>query len=836
MIYKDEHLKEIIFPIGGIGSGSIGLRGNGQLIDWEIFNRPAKGTLNYHSHMAIKLTIKDKTYIKILNTDLQKDLMGQYSKRVMGGYGFGPDIYTMQGFPHFRDSEFNGEFPIAEISFSDKDFPGRVVLKAFNPFIPLDYKNSSLPAAFFDISYENETDEDVTFESFFVLANPFKATLNKASKSGNISSVTLYHAGKTEDELEYGDITLSTIDADRVQEYWYRGGWQDGILTYWNEINADGLTKRTFDTPHEKDHCAISKKSKLQKNDKASHKYVISWNIPNCSNHWCLTEDKSDRMWKNYYATVFENSIKSGHYCIENFENLYEKTLDFKNELFSSTVDDVIIDAISSTMSVIKTPTVKRLENGEFYGFEGLHQQVGSCEGSCQHVWNYAYALCFMFPELERSMRDLEFKYTLKEDGGSIFRLALPLGDFHEFQKPCLDGQMGTVMKIYREWKISGNTKWLKDNWKNVKKLISFAWSDLNEDEWDRNKDGVLEGRQHHTLDMELFGPSSWLQGFYLGALKAGAEMAEYLGYYDDAKEFTEIYNKGYKWTKENLFNGEYFIQKVDLNDSTIPKHFGCEDVYWNSERNEIKYQIGEGSEIDQLCGQWHCSINGLGYIFDKEQITTALKSMLKYNFKETLRNYPNPFRLYGINDESGSVICEYPEHINKPFIPIPYCNECMHGFEYQFAGLLMSEGFIDEGIKIVKSIRDRYNGENRNPFNEMECGSNYARSMASFAILPILSGFIFDLPNEKIGFNPKVNKDNFKVFWSLGTGWGNVEINKTTKINIKYGSLTLSKVELPYLDNVNKIIIDGKEADFTFEDKTVNFKATEIKKFIEIL
>ena len=290
----------------------------------------------------------------------------------------------------------------------------------------------------------------------------------------------------------------------------------------------------------------------------------------------------------------------------------------------------MIIDAISSTMSVIKTPTVKRLENGEFYGFEGLHQQVGSCEGSCQHVWNYAYALCFMFPELERSMRDLEFKYTLKEDGGSIFRLALPLGDFHEFQKPCLDGQMGTVIKIYREWKISGNTKWLKDNWKNVKKLISFAWSDLNEDEWDRNKDGVLEGRQHHTLDMELFGPSSWLQGFYLGALKAGAEMAEYLGYYDDAKEFTEIYNKGYKWTKENLFNGEYFIQKVDLNDSTIPKHFGCEDVYWNTERNEIKYQIGEGSEIDQLCGQWHCSINGLGYIFDKEQITTALKSMLK--------------------------------------------------------------------------------------------------------------------------------------------------------------------------------------------------------------
>lgn len=835
MIYTKNHLKEIIFPLGGIGSGSIGLRGNGQLIDWEIFNRPAKGTLNYHSHIAVKLTTKDNTYVKILNTDLTKDLMGQYSKRVMGGYGFGPDIYTMQGFPHFRDSEFKGEFPIAEITFSDETFPGKVVLTAFNPFIPLDSKNSSLPGAFFEISYLNETGDDVTFESFFVVANPFKSTRNEAKTTNDISSVTLYHAGVEKSDLEYGDITLACKNADRVQEYWYRGKWQDGILTYWQEISGNGLTQRTYTQPHGRDHCVISKKDIISDNNKAGHRYVLTWNVPNCNNHWSATEEKKKETWKNYYATIFKNSLESAVYSAENFDTLYMRTLDFKNELFSSTVDPVILDAISSTMSVIKTPTVKRLENGEFYGFEGLHQQVGSCEGSCQHVWNYAYALCFMFPDLERSMRDLEFKYTLMENGGSIFRLGLPLGELHEFKKPCLDGQMGTIIKIYREWKISGNNKWLEDNWDNVEKLISFAWSDKNEDEWDRNKDGVLEGRQHHTLDMELFGPSSWLEGFYLAALRAASEMAEFLGYTDKAKEYTELFNKGCKWTKENLFNGEYFIQKVDLKDKSIPEHFACLDDYWNDEQEEIKYQIGEGSEIDQLCGQWHASINGLGYVFDKEQISTALKSMLKYNFKETLRNYPNPFRLYGLNDESGSVICEYPQHVNKPFIPVPYCNECMHGFEYQFAGLLMSEGYIDEGIKVVKSIRDRYNGENRNPFNEMECGSNYARSMASFAILPILSGFVFDLPNKKIGFNPKVNKDNFKAFFSLGTGWGNVEINSSTTINLKEGSLTLTTLEFPYLSKAEKLIIDGKETAFEFKDGCLSFDETTVYNSIKI-
>lgn len=821
--------------MGGIGSGSIGLRGNGQLIDWEIFNRPAKGTLNFHSHLAVRLTTKEKTYIKILNTDLEKDLMGQYSKRVMGGYGFGPDIYTMQGFPHFRESEFKGEFPVAEITFSDSDFPGKVVLTAFNPFIPLDSENSSIPAAFFDISYKNETDENITFESFFVVANPFKPSMNKKMVKSDISAVTLYNAGVEENDLEYVDITLACKNADRVQEYWYRGAWQDGILTYWQEINKDGLTERTYETPHERDHCAISKKDIIAKSGTASHKYVLSWNVPNCNNHWDATKEQEQVIWKNYYATVFENSTESAVYSINNFEKLYKRTLDFKNELFSSTVDPVISDAVSSTMSVLKTATVKRLENGEFYGFEGLHQQVGSCEGSCQHVWNYAYALCFLFPDLERSMRDLEFKYTIKENGGSIFRLKLPLGEKHQFEKPCLDGQMGTIIKIYREWKISGDTKWLKDNWTYVEKLISFAWSDKNEEEWDKNKDGVLEGRQHHTLDMELCGPSSWLEGFYLTALRAAAEMAEYLGYKDKAEEYITLFEKGYKWTKENLFNGEYFIHKLELSDKSIPEHFGCLKDYWNDEQEEIKYQIGEGCEIDQLCGQWHASINGLGYVFDKEQIQTALKSMLKYNFKETLRNYPNPFRLYGINDESGAVICEYPEHINKPFIPVPYCNECMHGFEYQFAGMLMSEGFIDEGIKVVKSIRDRYNGKNRNPFNEMECGSNYARSMASFALLPILSGFVFDLPNKKIGFNPKINKDNFRCIFSLGTGWGNVEINKDTTISIKEGKLTLTAIELPYLEKAEKLIIDGKDTAFEFKNGCLEFSEITAYESIKI-
>ena len=101
--------------------------------------------------------------------------------------------------------------------------------------------------------------------------------------------------------------------------------------------------------------------------------------------------------------------------------------------------------------------------------------------------------------------------------------------------------------------------------------MLEFAWSDKNACEWDKTKSGVLTGRQHHTLDMELFGPSSWLEGFYLAALRAASEMADYLGESDRAKEYLALYEKGREWTKNKeltYFNAEAafrFVQKAGL-------------------------------------------------------------------------------------------------------------------------------------------------------------------------------------------------------------------------------------------------------------------------------
>ena len=840
MKYVGQYTKEISFPLGGIGTGSIGLGGDGRLIDWEIFNKPSKGSINGYTHFAIRAIQGDKITAAVLNGDIQKEFIGQYKKSNFTGYGFGPSNQKMCGFPHFKNVEFNGEFPLALLDFKDDKFPANVNMTAFNPFIPLDAKNSSIPAAFFEFEVENITSENVEYQIALSVANPYKDSINKADINNRVKTLTLLNNGTGKDELKHGDLTLATdCDTAYTQTYWYRGGWQDSIVSFWNEFsNEKHINERIYDDQGRYDTGTLIAEIKLCPKEKKKVKFILSWNVPNNYNYWneCKNDDGTHKTWKNYYATVFENSVQTAVYSLENWDYLYNRTLNFKKALHETTMPKEVIDAASSNLSVLKSPTVLRLEDGSFYGWEGVHELEGSCEGTCQHVWNYAYALCFLFPELERSIRDMEFNFSTDENGRMGFRIMLPLGRKMTDFRACVDGQMGAVIKCYREWKISGDNKWLEANWENIKKVLEYAWSENNEDCWDLDKDGVLEGRQHHTLDMELFGPSSWLEGMYLAALKAAAEMADFLGDTQKAQEYREIFDKGYRWTKENLFNGKYFIQKVDINDKRITDKFDASPKYWNDETKQIKYQIHEGSSIDQMLAQWHADIIGLGEIFDKEQVFDALSEMMKNNYKPTMREFVNPWRIFSVNDEAGTVICDYPHGTEKPKIPIPYCEETMTGFEYSFAGLLCSRGKIDDGLKVVKAVRDRFDGEKRNPWNEFECGSNYARSMASYALIPILSGFEFDMPHHHIGFNP-YKADDFKCIWSLADAWGNFEVNNNTvKINVCEGEISLKSLSLKFCSKVSYVKIDGKDVDFEFKNGIIYFKETNILNYVEII
>ena len=744
--------------------------------------------------------------------DTQNNFSGVFNGAADGSFGFGIPREFMAGLPHLKAVEFTGEYPIANLAYLDDDFPGQVKLTAFNPFIPLNDRDSGIPAAFFEFTVENTAAWPLTYTLAATLNNPLPANnQNLCYQEEGLTWLHLSSDAFNGSESAFGTLSLGTDAPDTsVQQYWFRGQWFDQLEVYWQDFTHSGrLKNRTY--PIEKagvNNCAtLAAHLSLSPGQSGRVRFIIAWHFPNAENYWdkaycekCASQGKST-VWKNYYATLFADSTDSLKYGLTNWERLWHDTLLFKEALFASDLPPVALDAISANISILKSATVSRLEDGTFYGFEGCHPGAGCCEGSCTHVWNYNQALPFLFPLLERSLRVSDFAFNQRPDGGMRFRMPLPVlpASEHYPFRACADGQFGGVLKTYREWKVCGETSWLRLLWPAVRKSIEFAWAETNPNHWDPGKTGVLRGRMHHTLDMELFGPDPWLTGFYLAALKAGAEMAKALGEDATAAEYRQIFAKGRSWVTDHLFNGEYFQQEIDLNDRSIVINEDPE-AYWDAEHQEIKYQIGEGCEIDQLLAQWHANLYGLGEIFDAQQVKSALRALFKYNFKMPMRKHANPHRVFTVDGEGGLVMCAWPEGKHRPEIPIPYSHEVMTGFEYAAAIQMIQNGLVDEGMQIVSAVRDRYDGEKRNPWNEIECGSNYARAMASYALLNAFSGFEFNLVEKTIGFHPiQLGHGQFNCFWSLDPGWGSVIFStQGIELRVLYGSIELKSMSLP--------------------------------------
>ncbi len=788
--YTGDRARSISFPLGGIGAGSIGLSGTGRLVDWEIFNRPNKNSYNGFSFFAVRAEHRGEVILaKLLNGELGSPYSGAGEEKYRG-FGFGVARETGAGFPHFKRSEFVGQFPFADVSFEDEDVPVKAVLRAFSPLIPLNDRDSSLPAALLTYEVTNSSDRQLEVTVVGNITNPFKKEpINKYFERQGVKGIKLSSAAYAEDDPNFGDLSITTSEKEvSYQNYWYRGEWFDNLTVFWKDFTTPGrFINRDYDggraggkilTYNFQDVCLLAVHKSIAPGETATFQFALTWSFPNFVNYWNpgrLEAGAKPPHWRNYYATLFESSVQTADYLWSNFDRLYQETRRFKESLFSSTLPDYVLDAISSNLGTMKSPTCVRLTDGTLYGFEGCHATEGCCEGSCTHVWNYEQAFPYLFPELSRSMRELEYRYNQYPNGKMAFRTLLPpertLQEKSQQAAPgraAADGQMGGILKTYREWWISGDTEWLKAIWPKVKKSLEYSWEPTNEDWWDKDRDGVMEGVQHHTLDVEMYGPNSYITGLYLAALLAAAQMAEAVGELDTAVDYRRLALQGREWVESNLFNGEYFHQKIDLKDSRFPV---------DSELGEIKYQIGTGCHVDQVIGQWHAHMLGLGYVMDERKIKSAIRAVYNHNFI-SMQEHANADRIYALNDEKGLVICTWPRG-NAPLVPVPYADECMNGFEYQAACHLIYEGYIAEGLEVVRAVRERYDGERRNPWNEIECGSNYARSLASYALLLALSGFEHDARIRYLGFRPKINREDFSCFWSLGSGWGTFRARK---------------------------------------------------------
>jgi len=811
--YSGSQLDRLAFPLGGIGAGMICLEGNGGLSQFSLRHRPDI----YNEPIvfsALYVNGRNGSEARVLEGQVPSwKLFFPWGKTYFGAGSGAPG--TSYGLPRFASAEFESQFPFGKVRLLEPKLPVSVELTGWSPFIPGDADNSSLPVLALEYTFTNTGVEALDAIYSFHAMN-FMATFfdRRKSEPGKLdtSSVLATDNGfvlwqplfLSRKPWEQGAFSAVIDEPEvRVNHLLFRGTWYDPLSMLWKSIAAgEMLENPVIDEFPPSPGGSLSVPFHLEPGETKTIIMRIAWHVPdsdiNIINYSQYQPPVVGETYKPWYSGRFPDIQAVNAYWKSNFSELREKTRAFSECFYDNTLPPEVTEAIAANLSILKSPTILRQVDGRLYGFEGCMDDDGCCPGSTNHVWTYAQAIPHLFPDLERSLRYTELHENLDERGHQYIWASLPIRPTqHEFHIAA-DGQLGGVMKVYREWRISADTDWLTVMWPKVKLSLEYCIAEL-----DPGHKGWVEEPHFNTYDIEFWGPDSMCTSYYLGALKSAQLMAEALEDVD-GPFFEELYSKGREKMETDLWNGEYFYQKIEWENlrASDPTDEGRGHItYYSPEALELlktegpKYQYGIGCLSDGVVGAWVAAACGIGEILDQDKVTSHLLSVHKNNFRESLRDHANPQRpTYALGDEGGLLLCTWPKG-GRPSLPFIYCDEVWTGIEYQVAAHLFMVGRIDEGLEIVRTARSRYDGRVRNPFDEFECGHFYARAMSSYSMLQGLSGARYDAVDRILYIKPSL-KGDFRAFLCAATGYGTVGVKDGEPfLEVKHGSIPHDRI-----------------------------------------
>lgn len=825
--YTGEYLSRLAFPMGGLGAGMICLEGTGAISHVSVRNTP--DIFNEPFLMAAIAVKGFENGTKILEGPVPKWKV--FGNPGTGG-GSGDNSY---GFPRFSKATFNARFPFGEIKLEDSDIPMAVSITGWSPFIPTDTDNSSLPVGSLEYTFKNTSDK--TLEAAFSyhaqnfmkieLPSTWGGTYEEGSSIAGIKNGFLLQQKCTPDKPYYkGDFAIFTDDNNTVTDLcWFRGGWFDARSMVWKDIQNFSFAEdtTTLDSPG----ASIYVPFKLKPGEEKTIKVMMAWYCPHselrvalppvnglvkksstvCEPGSSCCPDLSGTYYEPWYAGRFKDIKDLVRYWSMNYDELRTKSDLFTQTFYESDLPAEVIEAVAANLTILKSPTVLRQKDGKLWGWEGCFDKGGCCHGSCTHVWNYAQSISHLFPDMERTLRETEFMANQNDEGHQTFRATLPIKNPDHSFYAAADGQLGGIMKVYREWRISGDTPWMKSIFPKVKQSLDYCIHT-----WDPKHKGIVEEPHHNTYDIEFWGPEGMCTSFYLGALTSIIQMGETLG--EDVSSYKELLTKGKTYMETELYDGEYFIQQIkwlglEADNPVKSASKGINNQGYSPEALKIlekegpKYQYGSGCLSDGVLGCWIAKMSGLPDFIDQEKVKSHLQSVYNYNFKTDLTDHINPQRpSFALGTDGGLLLCTWPKgsELSLPFV---YSNEVWTGIEYQVASHLMLMGEVEKGLDIVREVRKRYDGRIRNPFNEYECGHWYARAMSSYGLIQGLTGIRFDAVDGKLYIDSKIG-DNFKSFISTDTGWGLAGLKDGKPfIDVKYGKI-----------NPSMAVVSGKEVE----------------------
>lgn len=827
--FVGEQRRHVGMPLGGIGTGTVAVCGDGSLRQWQLHNIGNHTADLPGSFFALRVSqVEPPTdALRVLQAALLP-VERHPAPLVTDGTVPAAQRALHADFPAMAGSRFRGLYPIAEVDFEDDELPVSVHMEALNPLVPFDVDTSSLPAVMFTFTIRN--DAPVAVHGWLGAAQQnavgwdgvtpvtdnrcplYGGNTNRLRRRNGWTSMVM-EAILPEDSAGAGQMVVSTdspsargyLQWERPADYaaYLRGrasfpdraeaGAEPGIQS---DAQPSGPRQAGGASPPGATwNGALSVPFHLEPGASRTFRFCLAWYFPNryvnFSQFGLPRNYGHSRFWLgNAYAQRFVDAVDVSEHVQQGWQQLRSRTRAWTDTLLDSTLPIDVVERLAAQPSLLRSPTCFHTADSRFFGFEGTlgastamwtGTYGGSCPLNCTHVWNYAQTVARLFPTLERDMRETEYDVMQAPQGYLPHRVLLPL--YHRQlwdtpiggpEEPALDGMLGSVLKAYREVRQGAGPDWLQRYWPSIRRLLDHV-----RDKWDPSGTGVLRGIQPSTHDIDLCGVNPFMGSYWLAALRAGEEMALLVADKDYAAGLREQFGRGSAAYDDLMWNGEYYVQTMDGEE--------LRDFQWL-----------DGCLSDQLVGQWWAHQLDLGYLLPREHVRTALASIVRYNFRQGFRGFEHSYRVYADRDDSGLLICSWP-HGNRPEVPTRYADEVWTGVEYQVAAHCLTEGLTDEGLTLLRALWARHDGSRRNPYNEIECGDHYARAMSGWSVLEALTGTSWNAVDQTLRLSAGAGTAPGRTPFLTDTGWGTVTRHPDTGFDLacRGGAFELRKVML---------------------------------------
>lgn len=805
--------------MGGIGTGSIELRKDGNFYNWSIFNNYPFGTGPMFELLTKPYTNNDESYLFFLvryqvEGEQPKIKLLQSNKSRQEG-GLESIIYYYPWMDAISNIQYSARFPFSNLVFTDPEMPFEIELEAFSPFIPHDVKNSSLPGAYFNFKVTSKTDKNVDVMLLGSLRNLVGYnTIHKAFDSKLINEKNykfFVHSvtGMPDSCASFGQMGLGVIGGDEVSYYlgWeHKHPYYEKLLVENKLADIDDTKERNYTLENkligrfavqdndQRCFSSIAVSKKLKGNSNFSTSFFMNWDFPNnygaveggekktlanrtgerYSNRLKVTKNRG-----HYYQNSFSGLASIVPYFVENQFDLSKRTHQFVDDMYASDIDQFVLDQINSHLNTFITSSTLT-KNGQFGIREGLTPNQSWGPNATMDVALYGSPMVIaLFPTLQKASL-IAHKQLQTKDGEVNHGLGYDLGQNQNGTWGVYDRVdlvSDYIQMVLRDYLWTHDKAYIKEMWPSVKKGIEYVLTK-------RDKDGDqmpdMEGIMCSYDNFPMYGLASYIQSQWIAALTMAAEVATDMGEKENAQKYKKIALKGSKLMEEKLWNGSYFNLSND--------YLG-------------KKGIDNGCLTDQLIGQWVAHNTGLGYLFNPEHVKKSLKSIMNKSFMNNtfLRN------------------CTWPAHpvifpIESSELWVDQANTPWTGVELAFASFLIYENMVEEGLKVIKGVDDRYRKAGLY-FDHQEFGGHYFRPMSAWSIMNAYLGFSINRGTYK--FNPKIEKENFTMFFVTpsGTAFYKKEA-QSISLEVRTGNLEFSELQFEN-SKINKsnpkVYIDNK-------------------------